>query len=203
MKWKNDKDKLQKLILTDNLSYSEIGRMYGCSGNNIKNVAKRLGIELPNRRKINPSEHFNKGIAYKPRKEYICLNCGNVLTFNPTSKNKFCSNKCQRDFYYKSFINKWKNGEVSGTIGKYSLSHRIRRYLFEKYKCKCQLCGWGEINKFTNKIPLQIHHIDGDCMNNIESNLQLLCPNCHSLTENFGRLNKNAAKGRSKYFGKS
>ena len=30
-------------------------------------------------------------------------------------------------------------------------------------------------------------HIDG---NNEESNLQLLCPNCHSLTPTFGALNK-------------
>ena len=27
-----------------------------------------------------------------------------------------------------------------------------------------------------------------------ESNLQLLCPNCHSLTENFGSRNKNCSR---------
>lgn len=37
---------------------------------------------------------------------------------------------------------------------------------------------------------LQIHHIDGNHYNNEESNLQLLCPNCHSLTPTFGALNK-------------
>ena len=66
--------------------------------------------------------------------------------------------------------------------------------MFRKYKNKCQLCGCGETNKFTNRIPLQIHHIDGDCTNNDESNLQLLCPNCHSLTSNFGSLNKNSKR---------
>ena len=45
-----------------------------------------------------------------------------------------------------------------------------------------------------------IHHIDGNCLNNDESNLQVLCPNCHAMTENFGSRNKNAAPGRSKYF---
>lgn len=177
--------------------------MYGCSGNNISKVARRLGIDTPKRRKINPSEHFNSGTTIKPREVYICLNCGKEFPYNPTSKNMFCSNKCQRDFSYNSFIDKWKKGEIDGTTNEYSISKRIRRYLFEKYKCKCQICGWGEVNKFTNKVPLQIHHIDGDCTNNIESNLQLLCPNCHSLTENFGRLNKNATRGRSQYFGKS
>lgn len=36
-------------------------------------------------------------------------------------------------------------------------------------------------------INLEIHHIDGDHSNNDLSNLQLLCPNCHSYTENFRR----------------
>lgn len=48
---------------------------------------------------------------------------------------------------------------------------------------KCEMCGqekwFGEI------IPLEIHHIDGDRLNNVLDNLQLLCPNCHALTENW------------------
>lgn len=84
--------------------------------------------------------------------------------------------------------------------GEYGISKYIRRYLFEKYDCKCQKCGWGEKNIMTNYVPLQIHHKDGNYANNSEENLQLLCPNCHSLTETFGRLNKNGRKGRKKYF---
>lgn len=72
-----------------------------------------------------------------------------------------------------------------------------------KYNYKCQLCGWGEMNKYTNKVPLQVHHIDGNSENNNEDNLLLLCPNCHSLTENFGSKNKNASKGRSAYYGRT
>lgn len=34
-------------------------------------------------------------------------------------------------------------------------------------------------------INLEVHHIDGDRSNNELNNLQLLCPNCHSYTENF------------------
>lgn len=49
-----------QLILVDKLSYEEIGRRYGCTGSNIKNVARRIGIELPARRSINPSETFNR-----------------------------------------------------------------------------------------------------------------------------------------------
>ena len=102
---------------------------------------------------------------------------------------------------YKEWIERWKNGEEDGLSGGYSVSKRIRRYFFEKYGCKCQKCGWGEKNEYTGVVPLQIHHIDGDCKNNKEENLQLLCPNCHSLTENFGSRNKTATEGRSEYFG--
>jgi predicted HNH restriction endonuclease len=33
--------------------------------------------------------------------------------------------------------------------------------------------------------PLEIHHKDGSKKNNSEDNLDLLCPNCHSLTFNY------------------
>lgn len=73
----------------------------------------------------------------------------------------------------------------------------IRNYLIEKYQ-GCQLCGWNQVNPTTNRMPLEVHHIDGNCTNNKEENLQLLCPNCHSLTPNSGALNKGNSK-RYKY----
>lgn len=92
------------------------------------------------------------------------------------------------------YIKKWQNGEETGVSGKYGISHYIRSYLFKKYNNKCQKCGWGEINPISGKIPLQIHHIDGNCLNNSEYNLELLCPNCHSLTDTFGNLNENSKR---------
>lgn len=72
--------------------------------------------------------------------------------------------------------------------------------MFEKYDNKCSICGWNDINEYTGKIPLQIDHIDGDYTNSIEENLRLLCPNCHSLTENYGSRNKgNGRKYRQEW----
>ena len=71
----------------------------------------------------------------------------------------------------------------------------------ERANNKCEKCGWHELNSFTNKVPLELHHKDGDYRNNTEENLELLCPNCHSLTETYRgcNTNKSTRKGREKY----
>ena len=52
---------------------------------------------------------------------------------------------------------------------------------------KCESC---KNEKWQDKpIPLEVHHLDGDNLNNVIENLQLLCPNCHALTENFRNKN--------------
>lgn len=53
---------------------------------------------------------------------------------------------------------------------------------------KCDICGISEWNG--ELIKLQIHHKDGDRYNNEIENLQLLCPNCHSQTNNWCAKNR-------------
>ena len=119
-----------------------------------------------------------------------CLNCEQEIP----SRNKYCNNTCQNEYEYKQKIQEWKDGDFDGSKGKSSVSNYIRRYLFEKYNNKCCKCNWGETNQLSNLIPLEVHHIDGNCLNNTEDNLELLCPNCHSLTDTFGSLNKNSKR---------
>ena len=128
-----------------------------------------------------------------------CRNCLKEID----GRKVYCSNKCQKEFQYKEYIIKWKNGEETGMRGDYQISLHIKRYLLEKYNNKCARCGWGMINKFTNTLPLEIEHIDGNYKNNKEDNLILLCPNCHSLTSTYKGANvNNGRKGRSKYYKK-
>ena len=48
---------------------------------------------------------------------------------------------------------------------------------------KCECCG---LESWLNQpINLEIHHINGDRTDNRLENLQLLCPNCHSYTDNW------------------
>lgn len=126
--------------------------------------------------------------------KYFCLNCGKELTYSHSSRMKFCDASCQQEYRYKQYIDRWKKGEETGTVGKYDVSNYIRKYLFDKYNSSCQLCGWNKVNLKSGKVPLQIHHIDGNCLNNKEENLQLLCPNCHSLTETYGSLNQESSR---------
>lgn len=197
MQWLCEKERLQNLI-NEGVSYNEIGKLYNVSGAAIRKAASRIGISLPRRRRINPNETFNKGTANKA----ICLYCGQSFTKYPSSTGKYCSKKCETAYKIHQYVEDWKLGKISGTTG-YTCSSFVRNYLLQKHEYKCERCGWGEINPFTNKSPLQIHHIDGNSENNVEENLQVLCPNCHSLTENFGSRNTNAPRGKSKYYGKA
>jgi hypothetical protein len=121
-----------------------------------------------------------------------CKNCENKIE----NRSTYCSNKCQSEFQKKEFIKKWQDDKINGcNKGKNkALSKIIRNYLLDKVNKKCEDCGWNQINKFTKKSPLEIHHVDGNSLNNDESNLKVLCPNCHSLTPNYKNANKESAR---------
>ncbi|WP_442911559.1 HNH endonuclease [Lachnospira sp.] len=40
-------------------------------------------------------------------------------------------------------------------------------------------------------MPLELHHINGIHKDNRLENLQILCPNCHALTENYSGKSSN------------
>lgn len=64
----------------------------------------------------------------------------------------------------------------------YNLLKRLVEEGYKKYECEC--CGIDSWNG--KEISLQLHHINGNHSDNRIENLQVLCPNCHSQTENFG-----------------
>lgn len=110
-----------------------------------------------------------------------CKYCGNEIV----KRNKFCDNQCQRNYENDKLIQSWLNGKNYTRKGGNSVPIWIRNYLIDEADNKCTKCGWNEINPFTNKVPLEIDHIDGDADNNLKENLRVLCPNCHSLTSTF------------------
>ncbi len=53
------------------------------------------------------------------------------------------------------------------------------------------MCGWNKTTK-DGRLPLELDHINGDSRDNRLTNLQILCPNCHSLQPTHRGLNKKA-----------
>ena len=64
-------------------------------------------------------------------------------------------------------------------------SNKVRIKLLEEgykdYQCeRCKMTTW-----MNEPIPLELHHKDGNRNNNTLQNYELLCPNCHALTESY------------------
>ena len=70
----------------------------------------------------------------------------------------------------------------------YKLKLRLLREGYLEDKC-CR-CGWSQKPVGAEFTPCELHHKDGDCRNHKRENLELICPNCHSLTETYRAKNK-------------
>lgn len=126
-----------------------------------------------------------------------CKICNKVLTGN---KQLVCSNECRSNYNYIEYIKRWKLGKETGSFSNGRYHKYIKRYLFAKFGSKCTRCGWSGRNEVTGNIMLEVEHLDGNQFNNIETNLDLICPNCHSLTSTFRGANiKNKAKFREEF----
>jgi AcrR family transcriptional regulator len=75
---------------------------------------------------------------------------------------------------------------VAGTYrARYNIKTRLVREGLKKNMCeRCGLIDWqGE------PLTLALHHINGEQHDNRLENLMLLCPNCHSQTDNYAGRN--------------
>ena len=75
----------------------------------------------------------------------------------------------------------WSKDQQLKDWSAYNDIKSVRRNLIRERSHKCEECDLSEWRSFP--ITLEIHHIDGDRTNNSLSNLQLLCCNCHALTD--------------------
>ncbi len=110
--------------------------------------------------------------------DIYCAYCG-VKIINRHSR--FCSLLCSSEYKKNESYKRIEEDQI--------VSHgTLRKYLLNKQNEKCSRCGWGERNPLSNSVCLDLHHKDGNAKNNRLSNVELICPNCHSLTETYKRV---------------
>jgi hypothetical protein len=104
-----------------------------------------------------------------------CKFCGEQM--QPTRKwVEFCNNKkCSILHETAELIRK-------GLATRHN-KRRVKFYLIETRGHKCEDCKLTKWRKW--KIPLEIHHIDGDVDNMALGNIKLVCPNCHTFTDTY------------------
>ena len=85
--------------------------------------------------------------------------------------------------------NVWSKNKSIKDWASYKKSAGRKKYLINErgYKCEdCKLTTWKDF-----PIMLELHHINGNRLDNRKENLQLLCCNCHATTDNWRARNKN------------
>ena len=170
-------------------------------------------------------EHCVKQYMKSPK---ICNRCNEIIPYEKR-RNKYCSKRCAalsnnklfpRTHNGVPFPNCKKCGKKLKHHGNFckeckGLMHEekiincgdfghpvlstVRRYLIKIRGYKCEQCKnsiWDG-----KPIPLDTHHINGNSGDNRLENLKLLCPNCHSLTDNFKSKNKGNGKRKRKSWG--
>jgi hypothetical protein len=193
-----DEKKKEVYDLFDSFSYKkEIYEYYDVIDNShniryVNNIAKEIGFDFS---------------IYKQRKIKIvhCKYCGKLLD-DPVKK--FCNSSCAASYNNsKRKLSQESKQKISKTLStekisnpdyRYSKSlkgYHLREQLYKNglKERKCEICGLTEWNG--KEITLQLHHINGKHYDNRLENLQILCPNCHSQTDNY--CNKNRKKHKT------
>jgi DNA-binding CsgD family transcriptional regulator len=180
--------KLKRLgLIRDKKIYTEIIVCNCCS--------KEFEALISEKRKycsLSCATKINNSKTKKRKKDKFCSFCGNKML---SHYKKFCSKECKIENKKKTYFSKIEENNIKDLA--FATAERwVKKYLIDKYGEKCMKCGWCKVHPITKKIPIQLNHIDGNSDNNNLDNVELLCPNCHSLTPNFGSLN--IGSGRTK-----
>lgn len=115
------------------------------------------------------AKYCSRNCYYKAQRckgsiKFNCLHCGKEFNGSPShvGKRKYCSKRCTGKSYHETFKPSFS------TVRK----AMIRRNMI----AHCNRCGYNGDTRI-----LGVHHKDRNRNNNDVSNLEVLCPNCHSL----------------------
>ena len=180
-------------------SYNEISKMLNISKSTIAyycNVKKQEERIQKHEDIIRKREEYESIVCDVVKK---CTNLNQVcilLNKRPTNTNydriKYIIKKYNIDISHFNCCNiktkkshKLSFEEVFCENSKFQSNGHIKKKILDlglkEHKCEC--CGLTEWNN--KPIPLELHHVNGNRCDNRLENLQLLCPNCHTQTDNF------------------
>ena len=126
-------------------------------GSKFTHIASRA-----NKAKYCSQKCYHKAMNRKGTVEYKCQHCGKNFLDAPSHKRKYCSKACVNKSAKETFKPKFT------TVRKAMLTRGLLN--------KCERCGFDEFPQI-----LGVHHKDRDRNNNDMTNLEVLCPNCHSI----------------------
>ena len=148
------------------------------------------------------------GTEFEPSKglvSYCSLKCRNSRERSDEVKKKISDSLLVSEKAKLASMN--RNYEVISekykkTIKTKLLAEDFSKLKFERLKLrilyeqdeKCNRCGISEW--LGCKITLELEHKDGNHYNNERHNLEILCPNCHSLTDTWRGRNKRVKADR-------
>ena len=204
------KEELEVLYLHEKRTNREIASRYGVCKSTVSKWKTRYGIvsRPPGRRQLELVEkQLREAVAQSVSVAEVVRRLGFTESGSAHKRVKFwikdlrldtahfLGQRAYRGCRYRGGPRpkKWREVLVKRMSGRRRSTNQLRRCLIEygkPHRCKCGLQDTWE----GGSLVLEVHHRNGDWLDDRPENLEFLCPNCHKQTLNHHR-KKRTRKG--------
>lgn len=178
--WKHETRKAVRELLDRGLNHTQVAMELGVSKPTVSYHARKLGIQ--------PDEKASR------RYDWDAIQAAHD---GGLSVRECCAEfGCSRSAWHEAVRAGKLNARSSLipidellVVGRSTARHHLKGRLVKAglKEERCEECGLDEWRG--RRLRVTLHHVNGDGYDNRLENLQFLCPNCHSQTENFSGRN--------------